>query len=212
MKNILGKKIEITPKTPKENQIVCEVCGGTGWTQDDEETMIIKCSCNDGLIDVCQYCGRPFKYSYSKRCECKEYKLNEQIERDKKNKEYEMNLFKKAKVKTTILEADKSKIEMMYSEVYPYNEGYFTEIEELEEYCEDNDIEMPKYVYGTYKSSLSINAYDMVESECENNELHEDAFNNITNLEELQTFLDDWCSKQTGTDTYSMDTNYIILL
>lgn len=210
MKNILGKKIQIPPKIPKENQVVCEVCGGTGWMQNDEETMIVKCSCDDGLIDVCQYCGKPFKYSYSRRCECKEYKLNEQIERDKKNKEYEMNLFKKAKVKTTISEADKSKIEMMYSEVYPYNEGYFGDLDELEDYCNDNEIEIPKYVYGTNKKSLSIDAYDMVSSGCD--ELHEDAFNNINNLKELQKFLDEWCSKQTGTDTYSMDTNYIILL
>ncbi len=212
MKNILGKKIEILPNEPKENQIICALCGGTGWLQDDNETHIEKCKCNNGVIDVCRYCGKPFKYSYSTRCDCEEYKLNEELERDKKHREYEKNLFKKAKVKTTISEADKTKIEMMYSDVYPYNEGYFTEIEELEEWCEDNDIEMPKYVYGTYKSRLSINAYDMVESECENNELHEDAFSNITNLEELQTFLDDWCSKQTGTDTYIMDTNYIILL
>ena len=212
MKNILGKKIEIKPKLPSENQIICEICSGTGWMQDDEETMIVKCKCNDGLVDVCKYCRKPLKYSYSTRCDCEEYKSNEQIEINKKHEESEANLFKKAKVKITMSEADKSKIEMMYSDIYPYNEGYFVDIEQLEEYCEDNDIEMPKYVYGTYKTSLSIDAYDMVSSQCENNDLHEDAFSKVTNLNELQTFLDKWCNKQTGTDTYYIDTNYIILL
>lgn len=210
MKNILGKKIEILPATPKENQVICDICGGTGWMQDDNETKIIKCTCNNGTWDVCEYCGKPLKYPYTSRCDCEEYELNEEIKRNKRHEEYESNLFNKAKVKTTISEANKSQVEMLYSDVYPYNEGYFTDIEELEEWCDDNEVEMPKYVWGTYKTKISIDGESVVESVCD--ELHEDAFSNVTNLDELQEFLDKWCDKQTGTNTYNVDYDYVVLL
>lgn len=210
MKNILGKKIEILPNTPKENQIICDVCGGTGWLQDDKETYIEKCKCNNGMWDICQYCGKPLKYPYTRRCDCKEYILNEKIERNKRYAEHEESLLTKSKVKTTLFEADKSKVEMMYSNVYPYNEGYFSDIEELEGWCEENEVEMPNYVWGTYKTKISIDGESIVESACD--DLHEGAFSNVTNLDVLQEFLNEWCDKQTGTDTYYVDYDYVILL
>ena len=100
--------------------------------------------------------------------------------------------------------------EMLYSESYGYNEGYFSDIDELIEYCEGNDIEVPKHVWSTAKTELSIDAENIIENACE--ELHEDARDNVTGEKELQDFLDVWCAKQTGTDTYTVDYKYAITI
>ena len=211
MKSLVGKKIELTPNTPKENQIVCGICGGTGWLLNDKETSIVKCNkCNNGLIDICEYCKKPFDYYYSRTCNCNEAVNARKIKREETITNKERELFNQAKIKVNISLADKSKIEMLYSEMYPYNEGYFTEIEELIDWCKDNGVEIPKYVWGTYKTKISIDGDSIVEDAC--CDLHEDAFSNITGLDELQEFLDEWCSKQTGTDTYYVDYGYAILI
>jgi hypothetical protein len=38
---------------------------------------------------------------------------------------------------------------MMYSRIYPYNEGYFKDIDDLLEYCQDNGVFVPPYVWST---------------------------------------------------------------
>lgn len=43
LKKFVGEKIEMLPKQPKENQKVCETCGGIGWLIDREEGFIEKC-------------------------------------------------------------------------------------------------------------------------------------------------------------------------
>ena len=85
-------------------------------------------------------------------------------------------------------------------------------IEELEDYCKENDIAMPKYVWGTTVSRISMDACSIIESSCE--ELHEDAGGQIDDRDckELQDMLDKWCEKQRGTDTYYVDYNVAILI
>ena len=98
--------------------------------------------------------------------------------------------------------------EMLYSERYGYNEGYFSDIDEIIKYCKDNDIDIPKYVWSTSTTKLSIDAEYIVQQACE--ELHEDAYENVTDEKELQEFLDAWCAKQSGTETYWVDYKYAI--
>ena len=126
--------------------------------------------------------------------------------RDAENEEKVLSKAIKAEYKDVPLEYK----EMLYSESYGYNEGYFTDIDEFIEYCEDNDIEVPKYVWSTTKTELSIDAGYIIEYACD--ELHEDAYQNITNENELQEFLDAWCAKQTGTDTYTVNYKYAITI
>lgn len=102
----------------------------------------------------------------------------------------------------------KEKSQMMYSDVYGYDEGYFVEFDDLIEYCEREGIEIPKHVWSTTKTSLTINAEFIVENACE--ELWEGAYDNIDNIEELQELLDNWCGEQTGADTYCVDYQYAI--
>lgn len=115
-------------------------------------------------------------------------------------------------MRVSLKDADKNKIEYLYHEDFPFNSGYFSDIDELEEHCNDIDAEMPPFVYGTDKIRLSIDAEHTVVGYCA--ELHEDAFDSIPQkeIEELQEFLDKWCAKQTGTDSYLVDWDYIVLI
>lgn len=49
---------------------------------------------------------------------------------------------------------------------------------------------------------MNMDAEDIIANACE--ELHEDAYENISqsDIGELQSYLDEWCKKQTGTNTY----------
>lgn len=109
-------------------------------------------------------------------------------------------------------EANPDRCEMMYHKDYGYDEGYFCDIEDLLNYCEENDIEKPKYCYGTRSRIISLDAEAMVEEACD--ELHENAFDNIdkSEIDELQEYIDEWCKKQTGTRTYEVDFGYAILI
>src|SRR5690606_3086140 len=103
------------------------------------------------------------------------------------------------------------KMEMYYFDSYPYNNGYFSECEDFIEWWTDNHNEdevKPLYVWGTVPTYITIDAHSIVESACD--ELHEEAFENITDLEELQTYLDAWTDKQKGTTTYYADKKYAI--
>ena len=88
----------------------------------------------------------------------------------------------------------------------------YDDIEELEDYCKENDIAMPKYVWGTTVSKISMDADSIIESACE--ELYEEAGEQIDDRDskELQDMLDKWCEKQRGTDTYYVDYNVAILI
>lgn len=101
---------------------------------------------------------------------------------------------------------------MMYSERYGYNEGYFSDIEDLEVYCEDNELEMPKYVWSTDIVEISMDAKSFAETACEQS--FEDAIDQISDeeIEDLQEFLDEWCARQTGTRSYAVNYKYAILI
>lgn len=199
LEKINGKKIELMPKVPKENEKICDTCGGTGWLYNKKHGYIQACTvCYSGIIHLCPLCGEP-KRGLCMNKECRAI-------RDAENEEKVLSKAIKAEYKDVPLEYK----EMLYSESYGYNEGYFTDIDEFIDYCEDNDIEVPKYVWSTTKTELSIDAGNIIENACE--ELHEDAYQNITNENELQEFLDTWCAKQTGTDTYTVNYKYAITI
>lgn len=129
--------------------------------------------------------------------------------RSKREAAKEKERFNKAK-QYTFKDAPESSYQCMYSEVYGENEGYFFDLDELEEYCQENDIAMPEYVWGTKLTRISMDADSIIESACE--KLHEDAEDQIDDREELQEMLNKWCEKQSGTDTYYVDYNVAILI
>ena len=194
-----GVKIELAPHEPKNNQRVCEHCDGIGWLYDFENKFMEKCNkCYNGLIDTCPKCGNDIR-GFCNNDKCWE---GREIEREER-------LFNSAKRRITYKEAVEDGMKMFYSEAYPYNNGYFSDISDLED-CLDEDVEMPKYVWGTTEVALSIDAESVVENACD--ELHEEAFYNIEGIDELQDFINEWCEKQTGVDTYWQDSNCVVML
>lgn len=201
LEKVIGMKIELKTKTPKQGEEICNVCGGTGWMYNKEYGTIIKCKdCYDGVITVCEKCGKPTRGS------CNSY--NCVIDRAKKREEERLSKAIKANYEDVPAEHK----EMMYHELFPNNYGYFSDFEEFVEYCEGEGIELPAYVWSTEKTKLTIDADSIVSNACD--ELHEDAYDNIgeADIKELQELLNNWCSKQTGTDTYSVDYRYAITL
>lgn len=194
---IINKKIELLPRIPKENEKLCDTCGGTGWLYDNEKGYIERCPvCHGGVIPLCPICHQPI------RGVC----TNEEC-RDLREKESEQKRLDKA-IRAKYEDVPEESKKMLYSESYGYNEGYFQDIDELAEYCEEHGTTSPGYVWSTTRIALSMDADKILEMVCE--DLHEDARDNITDEDELQKFLNDWCEKQTGTDTYTVDYKYVI--
>ena len=180
-KKINNQKFTILPKTPKENEALCPHCGGTGWMIDKERGILEKCpKCYNGIIKLCECCGSPLdRYGQCKEEKCKMLKEQEkELERYRKAKHY------------TLETVPKESVCMLYSDSYGYNEGYFTEIEDLEDYCDSEYTCKPSYVWGTVAIPFELNAYDIVQRALEDS--YEDAFDNVDNeaLKDLQDAMD----------------------
>jgi hypothetical protein len=197
LEKLIGEKIEIMPKQAKENEILCDVCGGTGWLQDKENHFIEKCRhCYDGIINLCPICHNPMKGL------CMNEACSEQRDREAEQRRYEKAIKAKYEEMPSIYNR------MMYSDSYGYNEGYFADFEELIEYCEGEETEIPKYVWSTTEIGLSMDACAIIDTACD--DLHESARDNIVDEDKLQEFLDKWCARQTGVNTYVVNYKYAI--
>lgn len=192
------RKISITPKTLKENEKHCDKCGGTGWmyVENENEKYIERCTvCDDGIIHICPDCGN----ETGKSTYC-----GNELCWNKRNKEKELKLYEKAN-KYTLDSVPKEYCEYFFSDIYGYDNGYFDNIDSLEDYCKDNDIDIPKFIWGTSKKELSIDAYDVVDRALE--EWYEDAIDRVDDkeLEKLQAALDDFCKNCGVGDCYEVD-------
>lgn len=158
-----------------------------------------KClNCYDGIVPLCPDCKQPMM-ALCKNSECQKKRMNE----------VEQQRYERAK-KVSLKDVQTEKFEMFYSEAYGHSEGYFSEIEDLVEYCEDRGVKVPNYVWATTKYTIVMDAGSFIEHACE--ELHEDAIKHIERGKELQDFLDAWCAKQLGVKSYTVDYNTAVLL
>lgn len=199
LESILGKKIELLPKVPKENEKLCEICDGVGWLQDTQQGYIEKCrNCYDGIIMLCHYCGKPTMGL------CNSPECRTEIEQEIEDMKYERA------IKCSYAECPDCRKIMMYSDSYGYNEGYFVGFDELIDYCESEDIPVPDYCWSTTQIDMSMDAESLIENACQN--LYDGAEDHISDEDrkELQDFLDRWCEKQSNTSTYSVDYKYAI--
>lgn len=193
----ITKKIKPLPREPKSGEVLCNTCDGIGWLIDTEEGYMEKCrACYNGVIPLCPDCGTPAKgQCLSEGC------------REKRAERQEQRLLDKA-IKAKFSDVPAESITLLFSESYSYNDGYFSELYEIVEHCESEGVPVPKYVWSTKRVELTLDAEHIVSSACE--ELHEDSFNRVVNLDELQAYLDTWCEKQLGTETYVVDYKYAI--
>lgn len=210
----VGRKIELHSHIAKDSECVCEYCKGTGFVIRDDKWLEECTKCEHGIVPKCEYCGKPrykkIRYGSFQECEnpsCKEQKEQDRIKRCNEN---ELKQFEKA-TKWNWDNVPKDKIEFLYHDYYGYNDGYFSDIDELEDYCKDNDIEMPKYVYCTRKIEFSLDAYDWIENSLE--ESYEDAIDCVSkdSITQLQNACDEFVKKN-NLDSYSVDYTNIVVL
>lgn len=215
---------ETIEKDLMDNEDICPVCKGTGVVFDhavfgvrenpetgedpekrgfpyDKQHIKFCPNCFNGVIKLCEYCKAPLnKMTY--KCTCDGYKKHEEKEKELKHNE----IMQKAKeISINELSGEYLCNDIEYGGFYSDIEDFIYEYKDLyqvrysflsfDEYYE----KIPKLLWICEKHEMYIDAYSIVESACE--ELHEDAMDNISDLNELQRTLNEWTKKQTGTTT-----------
>lgn len=173
-------------------EITAYKCSDCGQSYLDK-SVADKC-CQPKLCEDCG-CEIPKNHYYIACAEC----------RTKREEKKELDRYNKA-TKYTFESAPKESIEMIYSELYPYNEGFMTEID-------DDDIEEYgiKYVYGTQFVSPLYDAWDMVEY------MLEESFGDATDyvdkdeLNKLQLAINTFIGNHNGAlNSYEIDYSVVI--
>lgn len=204
MKKLSGLKIELMPNTPREGRALCTECDGIGWLQSDNEKTIVKCSkCYDGLIYVCPDCGESKFAGYCNSQQCKEKREKEMV-----LKEYQ-NFINSKKLRPE--EYDENL--MVYSDdVDGYDDGYFADVYDFIDYCEDNDIEIPHYIHGTTAQTFFLDIESAIDSALE--EMFEDSYSMIDkkSFSELKLAVDKFNKANESIKTYYKDDNTTIIL
>lgn len=144
-------------------------------------------------------CGQPIEDSYRLRCR----KCMALIEADK-----EIALFKKAQ-KLTIEQYDGP----LYWEGHAASmgDGYFSGLDEVLDYCENEGIDVPEYVWACTRDDFKIEAETAVSHAL--SDMYEEAFDSISEkaMQSLQGYLDAWC-KETAIVGWSSDHSRAVLL
>lgn len=146
---------------------------------------------------LCEDCGceLPKSHGYTVCDEC----------RNKREEKRELERYNKA-THYTFATAPKESIEYLYSEKYPFDDGYMLDVED------DRVGEFGiKYVYGTNRVSPSYDASDIVESMLE--ESYEDAMDHVNSDEtaKLQEAIDTFIKNHGGClDWFEVDYSVVI--
>lgn len=88
--------------------------------------------------------------------------------------------------------------------------GFFLNIDELLDYCEEEQLETPKYVWACAPRPLSVPTDAVLQAAVDEHNVGVDDLS-ATAVTELQTFLDSWC-KQQNLHTWYPDYGRAVLL
>lgn len=200
-------------KDLQKNERICPVCYGLGMRIVDniygiegdtsevawhkslpyrKQSLSFCRSCYNGVQELCEFCGEPYKQPGYRHCDCEGFK---KADEEKSIKKWEETFTKAKEVQesevTTYLYCEE--FDSYYSEV----DDFFEEYER--EYSDEEIYTKPELLWVCDVAEMSIDAADVAENAC--NDLHEDAYENC-DKDSLQKLLDDWCKKQSGTTTY----------
>ena len=187
------------------NEKHCKRCGGTGWLyiENDDEKYIERCPvCDDGVIHICPKCGNVTgrtTWCNNELC-IADREIEVEIRRCEKANKY------------TLENVPKESCEYFFSDIYQYDNGYFSDIDSLEDICNENEIKMPNHIWGTYRRELNMDAVSIVSNQLE--EWYEDAFDMVDDkaLSELQVALDNFCMNCGVGACYEVDYKVCIIL
>jgi hypothetical protein len=90
-------------------------------------------------------------------------------------------------------------------------DGYFSDVDALLDYCEQEGMEVPEYVWACAKTDMRLDAESIVESAVE--DMYEDAYDSIPNkaMVSLQAYLDTW-AKEVNIVSWHDDHSRAVLL
>lgn len=167
----------------------CEKCGKAYLNKSFADNCCKPKHCEDCGIEI------PKSHYYVVCDEC----------REKREEKKELDRYNKA-THYTFYNAPTDSTEYVYSELYPYNEGFIDELDE--DIIKEHNI---KYVYGTTRVSPFYDAQDMVESMLE--ESYEDAMSNVSDeeMDRLQFAIDTFIKNHDGClDHFEVDYHTVI--
>lgn len=128
-------------------------------------------------------CGKPIDYHYYLRC--KDCRLEAEVQKEQERFE----------------KAEKLTIEAYDGPVYwetgcsgDMGDGYFSDVDSLLDYCEQEGIDVPEYVWACASSSFQLEADAIIEHALERQDAYEDAFDSIKDdaRARLQAYLTVW--------------------
>ena len=202
---------------------ICNHCKGTGLQIADNpyglkenripghlfpykvQTLIPCRECSGtGVRKRCNYCGELFPL-YRLKCNCDTQKKKDEAE-DRRKWQERIDSMRFA------TDEEIKQCKVFFSDIYPYNEGYFEGFGEFFDWwndeCADKFSDKPEYCLGTDAIPFKIDATDIVERACE--DMYEDAFSRVSNIDELQKLIDKWADKNKPGDAYVYHTRFKI--
>lgn len=211
VKKILPKTLN---KDLQENERICPVCHGLGMRIENNaygiegdtseagrrehfpykhQSLSFCQSCYNGVQELCEFCGKPYKQPGYRHCDCDEFK---KVEEEKRITKWEETIAKAKEV----CESDVNT--MLYCK--EWDEYYETVDDFFNDYIymtgkEHIDNTKPERLWVCTVSEISLDADSIIEGACD--DLNEDASENC-DYESLQKLLDNWCEEQSGTTTY----------
>ena len=218
IKNILPKTLE---KDLQDDEEICPVCHGLGVVIDNNiygikgdtseaakgsmfpynHQAIKFCpNCFNGVISLCQYCGKQIQKGSIESCDCEQYKAKEE---EVKRIKYQEKISKAEEVDFKDIDSDMWFYDEYMDDFFSDVDSFVDAYKDFDEYASDEEMmnNLPEVLWLTDPVDISMDADDIIASACE--DLHEDAYENISSedTKELQNMLDEWCEKQTGTRT-----------
>ena len=166
----------------KEDEIPCPKCKGLRfyYVEENGKSYIETCKeCHTGKLYICKYCQKGNTSDY---CNCKKAREERTIKRDISHYEKAEKLFP--------IQYDG----WVYAEGLGYNEGYFESVGDLIEYCEDECISVPDWVYCCTEMNHALNIDSAIDSMLD--EAHEDARDHLKDEKELYDFIEKWNARQ----------------
>ena len=215
LESIVGTGLEKDlTETEYYKEEICKRCHGTGivlaenpYDLSEEKTPVrfpyrqqafTFCpDCFNGIRKRCKVCGELIPRGMLIH-NCKQIK---EIEKRKKAEEERKRIDA-----LPWTEVDESHDINYFSNLFPYNEGYFSDFDEFFDTVDEEGIEeRPEYCFGVTEIPFRIDAESVVESACEDS--YDDALDHVGNIKSLQKVIDEWIEKNGPGSSYVYNRN-----
>lgn len=193
IKSIKDLKVTASPRYDKapEGRAICPTCEGVSLVLFNDKYLDRCPDCAAGTVATCPVCGEILGRSSWR---CRKQECIDTLDKSERKKWFE-------KAEKVTLEQAKGRFDYLYDD--HLNE--YICIDDLEDHIENYIIERaepPKYLVGTDKAWMEIDATDILENAC--SMLHEEVYDSLYGIDDLQDALDIFCERnRQNTTTYT---------